>query len=131
VGRNRTEPLRVLVVDDEPEGADTLALVLRARGCDVRVAYDGWVAVWAAEEFRPRVVLLDLAMPTLHGLEVARLLRRQAGLRDARLVAVTGHSDEESRRRAAAAGFDHYLAKPVGWPELGPLLTDLPGGSAV
>jgi CheY-like chemotaxis protein len=122
-------PLRVLVVDDKPDAADTLALVLGAKGYDVLTAYDGWEALWAAEEFRPHAVLLDLAMPQLHGYEVARLLRRQAGLRDARLVAVTGHSDEESRRRAAGAGFDHFLAKPVGWPQLEPLLTALPGGS--
>src|SRR5439155_430831 len=56
-------PLRVLVVDDEPAVADTLALTLGRRGYDVRTAYDGWVALWAAEEFRPDAVLLDLAMP--------------------------------------------------------------------
>jgi DNA-binding response OmpR family regulator len=121
-------PLRVLVVDDEPAVADTLALILGMRGYDVRTAYDGSVAVWAAEEFRPHAVLLDLAMPNLHGYEVARRLRRQAGLRDALLVAVTGHADPFSRPRAAGAGFDHYLVKPVGWPELEPLLTPLPGG---
>ena len=129
MGRKRTEPLRVLVVDDEPQVADTLALVLRGRGYDVRVAYEGWEAVWAAEEFRPRVVLLDLAMPQLHGYDVARLLRNQAGLQGALLVAVTGHADEQSRRRAAEAGFNDYLAKPVGWQELEPLLSAVPGRS--
>jgi CheY-like chemotaxis protein len=129
VGRMRTKPLRVLVVDDEPDVADTLALVLQAEGYNVRVAYEGWEAVWAAEEFRPDVVLLDLAMPHLHGFDVARLLRGQAGLADALLVAVTGHADEQSRRGAAGAGFNHFLAKPVGWPELGPLLAALPGTS--
>jgi DNA-binding response OmpR family regulator len=121
-------PLRVLVVDDEPDAADMLALVLKAKGYEVLTAYDGEVAVTVAGDFRPDVVLLDLAMPSLHGWDVARQLRRRAGLRDALLVAVTGHSDPFSRPRAAAAGFDHYLVKPVGWPELEPLLTPLPGG---
>ena len=122
-----TRPLRVLLVDDDPAVADTLALLLTTKGYDVRTAYDGQVAVWVAGEFRPDAVLLDLAMPSLHGYDVARRLRRQAGLRDALLVAVTGHSDPFSRPRAAGAGFDHYLVKPVDWAELEPLLTALPG----
>jgi PAS domain S-box-containing protein len=105
---------RVLVVDDSPDVADSLALLLQLAGQEVRTAYDGPSALVAAQELRPEVVFLDLGMPGMDGYEVARRLRGQAGLEGARLVAVTGWGHPEDRRRSQEAGFDEHLVKPVG-----------------
>ncbi len=103
---------RVLVVDDNVDGAHSLAMLLGAWGHEVRTAYDGPVALRAAEAFRPQVVLLDIGLPRMDGYEVARRMRGQAA-RHARLVALTGYGQEEDRRRAREAGFDAHLTKPA------------------
>jgi two-component system CheB/CheR fusion protein len=104
---------RVLVVDDNRDAADSLALVLRIDGHEVAVAYDGPSALAMAPAFGPAVVLLDLGMPGLDGYEVCRRLRRMPELAGARVVAVTGWGQEADRRRSADAGFDHHLVKPA------------------
>jgi PAS domain S-box-containing protein len=105
---------RVLVVDDDIDGATSLALVLRLRGHEVKVAHDGCTALEVARSFRPEVVLLDLALPGgLDGYEVARRLRREERLRDSLVVAVTGWGQEGDRRRAEEAEFDDFLVKPA------------------
>jgi PAS domain S-box-containing protein len=104
---------RVLVVDDNVDAAESLALLLRAVGHEVRTAHDGLEALREAEAHRPEVVLLDIGLPRLDGYEVARRLRQQEGLRGALVVALTGYGQEEDRRRAAAAGFDVHLVKPA------------------
>jgi len=116
-------PLRVLVVDDNHDGADSLLLILQAYGHEARVAYDGESGLQLARSFRPDVVLLDLGMPRLNGYEVARRLRRDEGLHDALLVALTGHAGEDSRR-SAEAGFDLYLLKPADLGQLQRLLAE-------
>ncbi len=108
-----TVPLCVLVVDDCVDTAESLAALLGLWGYRPVVAHDGATALVAAEAHQPDVVLLDLALPGLDGLEVARRLRQHRGLREALLVAVTGYGDESFRRRADEAGFDLYLIKPL------------------
>jgi CheY-like chemotaxis protein len=119
--------LRVLIVDDNQDGADSLLLLLQAYGVEPRVAYDGESALLAARAFRPDVVLLDIGMPGLDGYEVARRLRRQEGLHDALLVALTGYAGEEDRRRSAEAGFDAHLTKPADLTQLQRVLADAGG----
>jgi PAS domain S-box-containing protein len=108
----RTEPRRILVVDDNRDAAESLSMLLHARGHDVRVAYDGLEAVGAAITFRPDVVLLDIGLPKLYGYDAARRIRDALGEK-VLLIAVTGWGQDEDRRRSKAAGFDHHLTKPV------------------
>jgi PAS domain S-box-containing protein len=104
---------RVLVVDDNVDAAESLALLLRATGHEVRTAYDGPAALREAEALRPEVVLLDVGLPRIDGYEVARRLRQQGGLKSALVVALTGYGQDEDRRRALEAGFDVHLVKPA------------------
>ncbi|HEX7446528.1 MAG TPA: ATP-binding protein, partial [Pirellulales bacterium] len=116
---------KVLVVDDNPDSADTLALVLRLAGQDVRTAYDGAAALAAAEEFRPDLVLLDIGMPGMDGYQVAQRLRKDLDFRDQVLVALTGWGQDEDRRRSEEAGFDRHLVKPIETKVLMELLREL------
>jgi len=123
--QSRANPLpqrRVLVVDDNRDLAESLGMVLRLWGHDVKVVYDGPGALAAAREYRPDVVFLDIGLPGLDGYEVARRLRGPLGFRDARVVAITGYGREEDRRKAREAGFDVHLTKPVDPEELQKLL---------
>jgi PAS domain S-box-containing protein len=106
-------PRRVLVVDDNRDAADSLAVLLRLMGQDVCVAYDGPSALAQAQEFRPALVLLDIGMPGMDGYEVARRLRQQPELGNVVVAALTGWGQEGDRRRSAEAGFDRHLVKPV------------------
>jgi two-component system CheB/CheR fusion protein len=117
-------PVRVLVADDNRDSADSLQRVLALYGHDVRVAYDGASALRIGAEFRPRVAVLDLAMPGTDGYDVARAIRRQHG-REVMLVALTGWGQDADRRRARESGFDHHLVKPVDPNELNQLLAQL------
>jgi CheY-like chemotaxis protein len=104
-------PLRVLVVDDEPDTADALAAVLRLLGHDARAYYDAPSALAAAAGFRPDACLLDLLMPGVDGFELAGRLKSQAA--PPLLVATTALGGPEDLARSAAAGFDYHLVKPV------------------
>jgi len=104
---------RVLVVDDNQDGAESLAMFLQIGGHEVHTAYDGEEAVAAAETFRPEVVLLDIGMPKLNGYEACRRIRSSAWGRDMVLIAQTGWGQEEDKRRTKEAGFDDHLVKPV------------------
>jgi CheY-like chemotaxis protein len=107
-------PRRVLVVDDNADAAESLALLLRLRGHDVRTAHTAQAALAAAGAFVPEVVLLDLGLPGgLSGYDLAPLLRGLPGLEDALLAALTSHGQGEDRRRSYAAGFDAHLIKPA------------------
>jgi signal transduction histidine kinase/DNA-binding response OmpR family regulator len=103
---------RVLVVDDNVDAAESLALLLRTMGQVVQTAFDGPAALEAAEAFGPDVVLLDIGLPGMDGYEVAQELRRR-GLGDVVLVALTGYGQQQDLARARAAGFDHHLVKPA------------------
>jgi signal transduction histidine kinase len=104
---------RVLVVDDNRDAADSLGLLLGLQGLDVAIAYDGRSALDAMHDRRPQAVFLDIGMPDMDGLEVARAVRRDPELSGVVLIALTGWSQEEDVRRSRAAGFDHHLVKPV------------------
>jgi signal transduction histidine kinase len=111
--RTATVPLRILVVEDHRDGAETIAELLSHLGHVVRMVHDGGAAVLAAEEFRPELVLLDIGLPTLSGYEVCRRIRSQPWGKDVTIVAMTGWGDAEAQRKARAAGFDRHLVKPV------------------
>ena len=114
--------LRVLVVDDNRDAADSLAALLRMEGCSVATAYDGPEALETAERLRPRLVLLDLGMPGMSGFDVCAALRSRYG-DDPFLVALTGWGQDDDRRRSAQAGFDAHLVKPIDFDQLHALLT--------
>jgi signal transduction histidine kinase/DNA-binding response OmpR family regulator len=111
---------RVLVVDDNVDAAESLALVLRAAGHRVWTAHSGPAALQAAPEVRPEAVVLDIGLPGMDGYEVARRLRGEAS--GPLLVALTGYGQDDDRRRSREAGFHHHLVKPVDPEELERLL---------
>ena len=104
--------MRVLVVDDNVDAAETLAELLSAMGCDARVAHDGPAALILAKDLRPRLVLLDIGLPVMDGYEVAARLRA-GGLGREHLVALTGYGQPEDRERSSRAGFDEHFVKPL------------------
>ena len=110
-----TAPLgrRVLIADDNRDGADSLTMVARAFGCEVRTAYDGADAVHQADAFRPHIVFLDLGMPDMDGLEAARRIRALPTGDAMLLVAVTGWGQERDRQLTSEAGFDAHVVKPA------------------
>jgi signal transduction histidine kinase len=114
--------LRVLVVDDQADNAESLACLLRLHGHEVWVASDGPAALELARRQLPQAVLLDIGLPGMSGYEVALHLRQQPGMETVLLIAVTGYGRDEDRRRTRAAGFDHHLVKPVGPEEIHLLL---------
>jgi len=104
---------RILVVDDNVDAAQSLGMLLRQMGHEVDVAHDGQAAVDAARSRRPQLLFLDLSMPGLDGLAVARRLRAEPELRALRIYALTGRGQDDDRRRAREAGFDGHLVKPL------------------
>lgn len=118
-------PLRILVVDDNTDVAESLAMVLRLYNHDVVVAHDGVSAIEMAEDFDPQVVFLDIGLPGLNGYETALRLRNSKRLSLTLLVAISGYGQGEDLSRSAAAGFDHHLVKPVAPEVLTSLLADL------
>jgi signal transduction histidine kinase/DNA-binding response OmpR family regulator len=105
--------MRTLIIDDNVDGADSLALLLGTLGLDVRTAYDGPSGLIAASEFQPEVVLLDIGLPHMDGYEVARRLRGELSLKESLLIALSGYGQAEDRQRSKDAGFNHHLLKPV------------------
>jgi CheY-like chemotaxis protein len=110
--------LRILIVEDNADGADVLALLLRMEGYDVDTARDGLTALEKTQTLQPHVVLLDLGLPRMNGYDVARQIAGRRPARTPLLVAVTGYGREEDRRRSVEAGIDLHLVKPVDPPEL-------------
>src|SRR5262249_42655178 len=118
----RSGSLRILVVDDNHDAADSLSMVCESEGHVTRVAYSSEEALEAAQGFCPDVALLDIGLPGIDGYELARRLRR--GARPAPLlVAITGYGQPEDRLRAQAAGFDYHFVKPVDIESLQKLLS--------
>jgi len=114
--------LRILVVDDMHDNADSCSMLLQMDGHEVRTAYSGREALAIAAKFHPQIMLLDIVMPEMTGYEVARKVRAAAWGKKIMLVAVTGWGQVEDRRKALDAGFDHHFAKPIGMDVLKPLI---------
>ena len=104
---------RVLVVDDNVDSADSIAMLLQVSGHEVRVAYSGQDALDMAAKYQPDIVLLDIGLPVMDGYEVARRLRKYPDLKTVKLIAVTGYGQESDRLQSQEAGFDYHLVKPV------------------
>jgi len=113
---------RVLVVDDNRDGADSMAMLLRLHGYDVQVAYDGLEGVEAALAHAPDVVLCDIGLPTLDGFGVAKALRDHPRTAGASLIAITAYGSEQTKSLCQEAGFDRHFTKPVDFTVLAGLL---------
>jgi CheY-like chemotaxis protein len=105
--------LRVLIVDDNQDAADTLVALASLWGHEARAAYDGESGLATARAFEPDCLLLDIALPRMDGYALARLVREEVALRTAKLIALTAYSSEDHQHRARAAGFDNHLVKPA------------------
>jgi PAS domain S-box-containing protein len=117
--------LRVLVVDDNKDAADSLAMLLRFSGHEVRVAHAGNAALQTALAYRPQAVMLDLGLPEIDGYEVARRIRQNPELKNIMIVAVSGYGQDADRKRTTVAGFDAHLVKPVDFQKVQEVLTSL------
>ena len=120
---------RILVVDDNRDAADTLCLLLELWGNETHAASDGAQALREVERLEPDVVLLDIGLPDISGLEVCRRIRAEPWGKHVTLFALTGWGQEEDRRRAKEAGFDQHIVKPVEPAALEQLLATLYPGS--
>ena len=116
---------RILVVDDNQDSADSLAMLMELHGHDVYIAHDGQSALDSAEQHRPDVVLLDIGLPVLNGHDVCRRIRQQPWGQTMVLIALTGWGQDDDRRRSQEAGFDGHLVKPVDHTRLLALLASL------
>lgn len=120
------EPKRIVVIDDNVDGAESLKDVLEAGGHDVRVAFDGPEGLAELRSFVPDVVLCDIGLPGMDGYDVARAVRADPTLASAFLVALSGYAAAEDVERAKRAGFDRHMAKPPDLSALDRLLATVP-----
>lgn len=116
-------PLKVLVVDDNVDAAQSVTILLRSLGHEVRLAYEGASAMNIALDYLPDVVLLDIGLPVVDGLQVAKWIRQESTLAKVVLVALTGYGQDSDRQRSQEAGFDHHLVKPVEFAKIESILT--------
>ncbi len=119
-----THFLRVLVVDDNVDSAETLGMLLRASGHDVRIAHDGPTAVKAVMEYVPDAVFLDIGLPHMDGYEVARRIREHPEFENVVLIALTGYGQDTDRIASLQAGFDHHMVKPARLEQLQQILSN-------
>jgi CheY-like chemotaxis protein len=110
--------LRVLIVDDNVDSVTAMSMLLEVDGYDVRVAHEALAALEIVAQFEPEVILLDLGLPGMNGLELARALRKLPVAANALLIAVTGYGQPSDRQRSQDAGFNHHLVKPVSSGEI-------------
>ena len=118
---------RLLVVDDNKDAARSLANLLRAVGQEALVAFDGTSAMQAALDSVPDIVLLDIGLPVMNGYEIAKWFRQQPTLKHVVLIALTGYGQQSDRQRSQEAGFDYHLVKPVDFPTIETILSDVAG----
>ena len=123
-------PLRIMIVDDNRDAADSLACLLQLDGHETHVAYSGDTALERAPQFRPALVLLDIGLPGMNGYEVARKLRAAPVTAAVGLVAVTGYGHGEDESRTRDAGFDAHLVKPIDLACLERIIAQLPAGAS-
>ena len=126
-----TEARQVLVVDDNRDGAKTMAMLLKIAGHQVEVAFTGLEALQIASKQKPSVVLLDLAMPGMDGYKVAQCLRERPETKDALIIAVSGYGLADHQERSKAAGINLHLLKPVKNEQILEILRSIPSTSAV
>lgn len=119
----RSSARRILVVDDNRDAADSLAMLLEGYGHEVRTSYDGQEGVRAARTFRPDLVFMDIGLPGLNGYDAARAIRSEPWSDRVTLVALTGWGQDEDRRKSRDAGFDHHLVKPIDLGDVQQVLT--------
>ncbi len=129
-GQPNASPRRVLIVDDNRDAADVLAMLLELSGNETRTAYDGQQAVDLAGLFQPEVLLVDIGLPKLNGHEVCRRIREQGWGKNVVLIAVTGWGQDEDRQRTKDAGFDHHMVKPVDPQEIMKILASMAAPAA-
>ena len=121
----RRSGLRILVVDDNRDAADSLSMLFRLWGYEVEVAYDGMEALETACSFLPQCLFLDIGLPGLDGYTLARRIREQPALNGAKLIALSAYSEKEQGQRGLEAGFDYRFVKPADLNEVKELLTML------
>lgn len=114
--------LKILVVDDNRDSADSLGMLLDLMGFTIAIAYDGETAITTAMGFEPDYVLLDIGLPGISGHEVARAFRADPVLKTAKLIAVTGWGQDHDKEATKEAGFDFHLVKPIDVDDLTKLL---------
>jgi DNA-binding response OmpR family regulator len=103
---------RILIADDNRDAAQALEILLQIEGFETATAFDGLEAVEIADQFRPKILILDISMPGLSGYEVARRVRRFNWAANSKIVALTAWSDDLARANAKRSGFDSFLVKP-------------------
>lgn len=116
--------LRVMIVDDNEDGAQTLGMLLLQLGYEALTVHDGPTSIEAALDYRPHVILLDIGLPGLNGYEVARKLRERPEFKDVLIVAMTGYGDDSDRQSSVEAGINHHLIKPSDFEKLQQLLEE-------
>jgi CheY-like chemotaxis protein len=114
----QAQPLKVLVVDDNVELAQTVGWMLEEIGHEYQLVHDGREALQAAREFKPDAILLDIGLPVMDGYEVCRAFRQDDVFKDALIIAQTGWGQQRDKALASEAGFDHHLVKPVAYDDL-------------
>ena len=129
VARAMPNQRRILIVDDNRDSADSLAMLMQMTNNEAFLAHDGVEAVEAIEKHRPEVVLLDIGLPKLDGHEVCRRVLQQPWGKDIVIIALSSWGQEDDRRKSQEAGFNGHLVKPVDYDELLDLLTTLTDGS--
>jgi len=124
-GKPKTQGMRVLVVDDNVDIADSMSALLDMDGYTTRVANDGLRALQIAHEFKPDAVFLDIGMPGMDGYAVAKAMREMPDMQSVMLVALTGWGAESDRIRSREAGFNEHLTKPAGLPAIAGILAKI------
>ena len=117
-----THTKKILLVDDQADAIDALTMLLEMDGHAVRTAYSGAAALAVVEDFVPDLALIDVSMPHMSGMQLARLLRSNGALAHTRLIALTGFAGEADRQAATDAGFDAHVTKPVSADQLATLI---------
>jgi CheY-like chemotaxis protein len=120
-----TQPRRVLVVDDNRDSAESLAILLRAMGHDVRIAHAGLQGIEIARQFLPEAIFMDLGMPRLNGYDTTQRIRQEPWGQQIFIVALTGWGQATDRIRSQEAGCDAHLVKPVSLPDLDQVLSQM------
>ena len=128
---NQSENRRILLVDDNRDAAETLAMLLELTGHETHIAYDGLEAVETAAKVKPDLVLLDIGLPKMNGYEVARRIRERPWGKNLVLVALTGWGQDEDRLKSREAGFDGHILKPVDPEALTRLLAECPAAGNI